>query len=65
MPFVAGHPAAELLAASDVVGFVLFGVFLVAFAILAVVTIAWAIRRDRAGRAEMAAQAAKHDIEEP
>jgi hypothetical protein len=29
-----------------------FGVFLAAFVVLAVVTVRWAVRRDRAGRAE-------------
>lgn len=42
-----------MLAASDVAGFVLFGVFLVALVVLGVVTVTWAVRRDRAGRRRM------------
>jgi len=45
--------APALLAASDVAGFVLFGVFLVALVVLGVVTVTWAVRRDRAGRRRM------------
>jgi hypothetical protein len=39
--------------AADVVAFgVVFGAFVVAFVVLVVITLRWAIRRDRAGRAE-------------
>ncbi|MHB8219395.1 MAG: hypothetical protein ACYDHU_03615 [Acidimicrobiales bacterium] len=31
---------------------VVFGLFVVAFVVLAVITVTWAVRRDRAGRAE-------------
>jgi hypothetical protein len=40
--------------ATDTAFFVLFGIFVVAFAVLAVITVTWAIRRDRAGRADWA-----------
>lgn len=40
------------LLAADAAFDVVFGVFLVAFAVLVVVTVRWAVRRDRAGRAE-------------
>ncbi len=40
------------LTASATAGFVLFGVFVAAFLVLAVITLRWAVRRDRAGRAE-------------
>ena len=36
--------------ATDVAFAVVFGVFVLAFAALAVITIAWAVRRDRPGR---------------
>lgn len=42
-----------MLAASDVAGFVLFGVFLIALVVLGVVTVSWAVKRDRAGRRRM------------
>ncbi len=41
--------------------YLVFGVFLAAFVVLAVVTVRWAVRRDRAGRAEwVRRQAAQH-----
>jgi hypothetical protein len=48
------HVAATLpvLLASDVAGYVLFGLFVVALVVLVVITMAWVIRRDRALRAE-------------
>jgi hypothetical protein len=33
---------------------VVFGLFVVAFVVLAVITVSWAVRRDRVGRAEWA-----------
>lgn len=45
--------APTLLAASDVVGFVLFGVFVVALGVLGVVAVSWAVKHDRAGRRRM------------
>lgn len=45
-------PAA--VAGTDVAFYVGFCLFLVAFGVLAVVTVRWAVRRDRAGRAEWA-----------
>lgn len=45
-------PAA--VAGTDVAFYVGFGLFLLAFVVLAVVTLRWAVRRDRAGRAEWA-----------
>jgi hypothetical protein len=38
------------LAASNTAFFVIFGVFVVAFVVLAFITVRWAIRRDRSGR---------------
>lgn len=40
------------LVAADAAFYAVFGVFVVAFVVLAVVTTRWAVRRDRAGRAE-------------
>jgi hypothetical protein len=40
------------LAASDVAFGVVFGAFVVAFVVLTVITLRWAVRRDRLGRAE-------------
>ena len=37
---------------ANVAFFVVFGAFIVAFAVLSVITVTWALRRDRAGRAE-------------
>lgn len=48
-PFVTTTP--HLLGA-DVAFDVVFAVFVVAFAVLAVVTVRWAVKRDRAGRAD-------------
>jgi len=48
------HPievAAVPIIGSDVAFFVVFGAFVVAFVVLSVITLRWAIRRDRAGRA--------------
>lgn len=39
------------LLGADAVFYVVFGVFVLAFAVLVVVTTRWAVRRDRAGRA--------------
>lgn len=39
-----------VLAASNTAFFVIFGVFVVAFVVLAFITVRWAIRRDRTGR---------------
>jgi hypothetical protein len=39
-----------VLAASDTAFFVIFGIFVVAFVVLAFITVRWAIRRDRTGR---------------
>lgn len=40
--------------AADRAFYAVFAVFVVAFAVLAVITVRWAVRRDRAGRAEWA-----------
>ncbi|MGH9083323.1 MAG: hypothetical protein ACRDWN_08270, partial [Acidimicrobiales bacterium] len=48
---VAGRPSDAPLVAAGGVFYAVFGVFVVAFAVLAVVSVRWAIRRDRAGRA--------------
>lgn len=39
-----------LAAAADAAFFVIFGIFVVAFVVLAVVVIVWAVRHDMAGR---------------
>jgi hypothetical protein len=39
------------LASSDTAFFTLFGIFVVATLVLSVITLRWAIRRDKAGRA--------------
>lgn len=44
-----GHP---LLLAADAAFYAVFGVFVLAFVVLTVVTVRWAVRRDRVGRAE-------------
>jgi hypothetical protein len=44
------NPAVSNLAASDVAFGIVFGLFAAAFLVLVVVTITWAIRRDRPGR---------------
>jgi hypothetical protein len=44
-------PAPALLLAANVGFAVVFGIFVVAVVVLAVITITWALRRDRAGRA--------------
>jgi hypothetical protein len=41
----------ELLAA-NVAFFVVFSIFVVAFTVMGVITLTWALRRDRAGRSE-------------
>jgi hypothetical protein len=41
-----------MLVAADAAFIVVFGVFVVAFVVLAAITVTWAVRRDRAGRAE-------------
>jgi hypothetical protein len=38
--------------ASDTAFFVLFGIFVVAVVVLAVIVLTWAFRRDKAGRAD-------------
>jgi hypothetical protein len=43
--------AARPLLASDTAFFALFGVFVVAIVVLTFITLRWAIRRDKAGRA--------------
>ena len=45
-------PAAALLVAAGAAFDAVFGVFVAAVVVLAVVTLRWAIRRDRVGRAE-------------
>lgn len=40
------------MAGADVAFFVLFGVFVVAFVVLSVITMRWAVRQDRVGRAQ-------------
>lgn len=40
------------LVAADATFYAVFGVFVVAFVVLVVVTVRWAVRRDRVGRAE-------------
>jgi len=39
-----------MILAANAAFFVVFGAFVVAFAVLAVITLRWAIRRDRQGR---------------
>jgi hypothetical protein len=41
----------RVLASSDTAFFMLFGLFVAATLVLSVITVRWAIRRDRAGRA--------------
>jgi membrane protein implicated in regulation of membrane protease activity len=41
-----------LFVGADAAFYAVFGVFLVAFLVLVVITLRWAVRRDRAGRAE-------------
>lgn len=54
--------AAPRLLAADAAFDAVFGVFIAAFVVLAVVTLRWAIRRDRVGRAEwVRRQAPGHD----
>jgi hypothetical protein len=48
-----------VLAASNTAFFVIFGVFVVAFVVLAFITVRWAIRRDRTGRQAWEEQRAK------
>ena len=52
---------APSLVASATAGFVLFGVFVVAFVVLAVITLRWAVRRDRAGRAQWVQRRAEEE----
>ncbi len=47
-----------MLLTSDVAFLVGFGIFLVALAVLAVITLTWAVRRDRRGRAAWRARRA-------
>ncbi len=46
--FTSGHP----LIAAGAAFFAVFGLFVVAFGVLVVITVRWAVRRDRVGRAE-------------
>jgi hypothetical protein len=40
----------DVLAASNVAFFVLFGIFVIAMVVLTFITLRWVIRRDKAGR---------------
>ena len=53
----------DLAAAAPVAFYAVFGVFVAAFVVLAAVTVRWAVRRDRAGRADWVRRraAAEHD----
>lgn len=51
-----GSAEGPRLVAAGVAFYGVFGVFLVAFAVLSFVSVRWAIRRDRVGRAEWAAR---------
>ena len=43
-------PAAAAFPAADAAFYVVFGVFVVAFVVLSVITVGWALRQDRTGR---------------
>ncbi len=49
-PLVAGTAAVQV--GADVAFFTVFGLFVTAFLVLSVITVRWAIRRDRSGRDE-------------
>jgi hypothetical protein len=51
-PFGLGQAAGDSLVGAGVAFYAVFGVFVVAFAFLSFVSVRWALRRDRAGRAE-------------
>jgi hypothetical protein len=48
--FAADAGRTAVLPAADAVFFAVFGVFVLAFVVLSVITLRWAIRRDRSGR---------------
>jgi len=47
-----GLPGPAGLVGAEAAFYVVFGIFVVAFAVLVVITMRWAVRRDRSGRAE-------------
>jgi len=57
--------ADSVLLAADVAFAVVFGVFVVAVVVLAVITLTWAVRRDRAGRRAWLARRAGDPASDP
>lgn len=66
MPFALAAPGGVEPAAADAAFYAVFAVFVAAFAVLAAVSIRWAVRRDRAGRSEwVRRQQAREEGDQP